>query len=65
MTALARREIHRADILPRNDATRTRLKAITPCEICGRPVDGEAAEAGDFVHDGACWAQFKKQIGGM
>lgn len=64
MTVLARREVHRAEVIPRNDEKRTRLQAITPCSVCGRPVDGEAAEAGDNVHDGPCWARFKRAIAG-
>jgi len=64
MTALVRRKVHVAEILPRNDPTRTRCKAITACAVCGKPVDDEAAEAGDNVHDGECWARFKRQIAG-
>jgi hypothetical protein len=64
VTKLARREVHRAEIVPRNDDKRTRLQAITPCAVCGWPVDGEAAEQGDDIHDGACWAIFKREIAG-
>ena len=62
MTGLARREVVRAELLPRNDPKRTRLQAITLCTVCNKPLDGAAAEAGDHVHDGDCWQQFKRMI---
>lgn len=64
MTTLARREVVRAELLPRNDPRRTRMQAITCCTVCHRPLDGEAAEAGDYVHDGACWQTWKRQVMG-
>jgi hypothetical protein len=62
VTALARRQLRRIKLLPFDDARRTRLQAITLCTECEKPLDGAAAEAGDFIHDGVCWQTFKARI---